>query len=146
MEDGATNKIPEIITITDPSNPTVNERPTERISLGSRSHSFTSTMLSEDGTSLIAVTAPPSPVLSTQSSALSLRDNKPDGLSSYSSLHLSPSTDKVSIHYRKASNATFRSSHEGRNSFDETEHFHSSGDDNMIPLHHREFPRTSAVA
>ncbi|OAX36045.1 calcium-translocating P-type ATPase, partial [Rhizopogon vinicolor AM-OR11-026] len=97
-------------------------------SLDSRSHSPSPTMYSSnDGASL---TIPPSPTLSTQSSvhfatSLSLRDNQPEERNGYTSLHLLP--DRVSAHHRKASNATFTSSHEGYSSFDETEPDHGSG-------------------
>ncbi|KAG1821813.1 Ca-transporting ATPase [Suillus subaureus] len=93
---------------------------------------------SNDGASLAV---PPSPTLSAQSSghfptSLSLRDNKPDEGSGYTSLHLlSPSVNKVLIHQRKPSNATFTSSHEGHSSLDETEPDHGSGDYGMVHLH-----------
>ena len=61
---------------------------------------------------------------------LSLRDNKPEERSSYSSWHLLP--DKVSSHHRKASNATFTSSHEGHSSVDETEPDHGSSEHGMV--------------
>ncbi|KAG2361782.1 hypothetical protein BDR07DRAFT_1485475 [Suillus spraguei] len=110
-----------------------------RVSVDSRSHSPSPTMVSSnDGACL---TVPPSPTLSAHSSshfptALSLRDNKPDERSGYSSLNiLSPLINKVSIHQRKSSNATFTSSHEGHSSLDETEPDHGSGDYGMVPLH-----------
>ena len=63
---------------------------------------------------------------------LSLRDNKPEERSGYSSLHLLP--DKVSTDHRKASNATFTSSHEGYSSFDGTELDHRSAEYGMVAL------------
>jgi len=63
---------------------------------------------------------------------LSLRDNKPEEHSDYSSLHLL--LDKVSTHHRKASNGTFTSSHESYGSFDETEPDHGSDEYGMVPL------------
>ncbi|KAG1781576.1 Ca-transporting ATPase [Suillus placidus] len=110
-----------------------------RTSLDSRSYSPSPTVVSSnDGASLMV---PPSPTLSAQSSghfptSLSLRDNKPDERSGYSSLHLlSPLMDKVPVHQRKPSNATFASSHEGHSSLDETEPDHGSGDYGMVHLH-----------
>lgn len=110
-----------------------------RVSLDSRSHSPSPTVVSSnDGASLFV---PPSPTLSTQSSvhfatSLSLRDNKPDERNGYSSLHLlSSPMDKLSAHHRKSSNATFASSHEGHSSLDETEPDHASGDYGMVHLH-----------
>ena len=100
----------------------------------SRSHSSSPTVVSSnDGASFV----PPSPTLSTQSSAhfttsLSLRDNKPEERSGYSSLYLLP--DKVSTHHRKASNATFTSSHEGHSSIDETEPDHGGAEYGMVAL------------
>jgi hypothetical protein len=100
----------------------------------SRNHSPSPTVVSSnDGASF----DPPSPTLFTQSSvhfttSLSLRDNKPEERSGYSSLHLLP--DKVSTHHRKASSATFTSSHEGYSSLDETEPDHGSAEDGMVAL------------
>ena len=96
-----------------------------RTSLDSRSHSPSPTVVSSnDGASF----DPHSLTLFTQSSVhfttfLSLRDNKPEERSDYSSLHLLP--DKISTHHRKTSSATFTSSHEGDSSFDETEPHHA---------------------
>jgi Ca2+-transporting ATPase len=111
-----------------------------RPSLDSRSYSPSPTVVSSnDGASSLNI-PPPSPTLSTQSSvhfatSVSLRENKPDERSGYSSLHLlTPSTDRVSTHHRKASNATFTSSHEGHSSFDDTEPDHGSGGYGMVSL------------
>ena len=117
------------------------------MSSDSRSHSPSPTVASsKDGVSLIAVTAPSSPVLSTQSSvhiaSPSLRDNKPEELNSYSSLNLlSTLKDRVSI---QASNTTFGNSHERCSSLDETEPGLGSGDFNMVLLHHVRPPNNTA--
>ncbi|KAG2065094.1 calcium ATPase [Suillus decipiens] len=110
-----------------------------QVSLGSRSHSpFPTMVLSNDGACL---PVPPSSALSAQSSShfptsLSPRDNKIDKRNGYSSLRLlSPLMNKVSIHQRKPSNATFTSSYEGRSSLDETELDYGSGDYSMVHLH-----------
>ncbi|KAG1747134.1 Ca-transporting ATPase [Suillus paluster] len=101
------------------------------MSVDSRSHSPTPTFVSSnDGSSL---NPPPSPTLSTQSSAhfatsISLRENKPDERSGYSSLHLL-GPDKDILHHRKLS---FASSHEGHSSLDETEPDH--GGREYLPL------------
>jgi len=74
-----------------------------------------------------------------------LRDNKPDKRNGYSSLHLlSPSTDKIPIHLRKASNATFASSAAGHSGLDETEPNHS--DYGIVPLHPIKSPSSTVVS
>jgi len=100
----------------------------------SRSHSPRPTVVSSnDGASF----DPTSPTLFTQSSVhfttfLSLRDNKPEERSGYSSSYVFP--DKVSTHHHKASSATITSSHESYSSFDETEPDHGSAEYRIVAL------------
>ncbi|KAH7915645.1 Ca-transporting ATPase [Hygrophoropsis aurantiaca] len=100
---------------------------------------------SNEGSSL---NAPPSPTLSTQSSAhfatsLSLRENKPDERFGLTSLGLlSPPFERAS-HRRKGSNATWASSYEGHSSMDETEPDHGGPDYNLVSLHRAKSDATS---
>ena len=121
-------------------------RAQRRTSLDSRIHSPSPIVVSSnDGASFV----PPSPTLSTQSSAhftttLSLRNNKLEERSGYSSLYLLP--DKVSTHHRKASNATFTSSHEGHSSINETEPDYGGAEYGMVALQPIRLPGSTVAS